>query len=421
MIPPMTRSSHWCLGVAPPLASLLAVVVLVACGFQDTSGMLAITRRDSAGVQITRNDLERLQATCILGTSPTVTIGTAEGEEKYQLYRVFGARRLSDGRIAVVNQGSQQLRFYDQQGEFVGETGRAGEGPGEFRDAFYLWVLPGDTVWVGDYRPWRFLVFGPDRQWVRTVQANPMYINTALTSVLDDGRFILAERPRSTQTGTQFELIHLTVAIHAASGSLIDTIGTFPNGRWGRLETDPSSLTLYPMFESFAVVTGTGTHVVVAHTSEPEFSILAAADEIRLVQIVRWTTGDRAISPKEIEAERQRIAEPYQDLDAGTRRRFVAPLVSDDRPVADRLPAFASLVAGRDGRIWVREYARPTTPEPHQWLAFDSQGRFHCRATVPAFDEILEFGADYLLVEDRDELGVERVFQYPLSPPSEND
>lgn len=40
--------------------------------------------------------------------------------------------------------------------------------------------------------------------------------------------------------------------------------------------------------------------------------------------------------------------------------------------------------------------------------------------TIPAFDEILEFGADYLLVLSRDELEVERVSQYSLEQPSQN-
>lgn len=416
----MTRRKYCCLRVSIRLALFSWVVLFVACGSSGTSGKPAIVRRDSMGVQITENDLERLQAICELGGSPTVTIGTAEGDEEYQLYRVFGARRLSNGRIAVVNQGSQQLRFYDQQGRFVSQTGRAGEGPGEFRRAFYLWVLPGDTVWVGDYRPWRFLVFGPDGQWVRTVQAAPMYVNTAFTSVLDDGRFIIADRTLNRNSGTEFKLSHLTVVIHGADGNLADTIGTYPNGRWGRLDNDPGTMTLYPMFESFARVTTTGSHIVVGHTSEPTFSILAATDEVRVERIVRWTTGDRAISSREIAGERRRLAEPYQDADQGTRRRVLLR-VSQDRPVASQFPAFANLAAGRDGRIWVEQYARPTKPEPHEWLAFDSEGRFQCRATIPAFDEILEFGEDYLLVKDRDELGVERVFQYSLSPPSEND
>jgi len=408
--------------VATSIAFVSTIIFVAACGRQDSPESQAITHRDSAGIKITANDLERLDATCHFGASPTVTIGIAEGDEEYQLYRVFGARRLGDGSIALVNQGSQQVRFYDQQGHFIGQTGREGEGPGEFRAAFHLWVLPGDTIWVGDSRPWRFLVFGPDRQWVRTVQAEPMYVNTpGVMSVLDDGRFVLAQRPRPSPPSTQFELSHLTVVLHNPAGLLIDTVGIYPNGRWGRMENNQRSMLLYPLFESFTRLGSTGSHIVIAHQSRAEFSILSAADEVRVEHIVRWTAGDRTISSADIRAERQRIVEPYEDVDPATRRRFVAPLVSEDRPVADKFPAFASLKPGRDGRIWVREYHRPTEPEPSRWLAFDSEGGFQCRATIPTFDEFLEFGADYVLVKDRDELGVERVFQYTLGPPADDE
>lgn len=404
-----------------PLAAV-AAMLLASCEPHDSGGRSAITQRDSAGIVIIEHDPARLQATCQLGASPPVSIGSTEGDEASQLYRVFGARRLSDGRIALVNQGSQELRFYGRDGRLVGRTGRQGGGPGEFSDAFHLWVLPGDTVWVGNYRPWRFLVFGPDGQWVRTVQPDPMYVNPpGVIAVLDDGRSVLADRSRDPQPGTAFELRHLTVVTHAPDGSLLDTVDTYPNGRWGRVDRDPQSVMLYPLFESFARVTGAGSRIIVAHTSRAEFSILATADGVRLERIVRWTVGDRSISSAEIEAQRRRLAEPYEGADPATRRRLLDPLVSEDRPIAEQFPAFASLIAGRDGRIWVREYPRPTAPEPQRWLAFADDGRFLCRTTMPAFDEILEFGADYLLIEDRDELGVERVYQYPLGPPTPPD
>ena len=404
--------------VATPLACINTILLVGACGPSDSPASQAITHRDSAGITITENRLEQLEATCQLDSAPTVTIGTAEGGEAYQLHRVFGARRLSDGTIALVNEGSQQVRFYDQSGVFVGQVGRAGEGPGEFRSAFYLWVLPGDTILVGDYRPWRFLVFGPDRQWVRTVQPEPTYVNTPRTmGVLDDGRFVLGNRLRQSQPGTNFELDHLTVMVHSPDGSLVDTVGTYPDGRWGRMEDDRRAMALYPLFESFTRMTSTGSHIVVAHTSRAEFSLLTVTDEVRVERVVRWTTDDRTISTVEIETERQRMTDQYADLDPGMIRRMVAPLVSEDRPVADEFPAFASLVAGRDGRIWVKQYPRPSEPGPSTWFAFDSDGRFECSATIPTFDELLEFGADYVLAKDRDELGVERVIQYRLGPP----
>src|SRR5687768_1257800 len=158
-------------------STLLAAILVAACSTGDADSGVT-TMRDSAGIAIAENDLARLTSTCTMTSTPTVSIGSAEGEEAYQLYRVFGARKLSDGRIVLVNQGSQQLRFYDASGKFLNAAGREGRGPGEFENAFYLWVLPGDTVWVGDYRPWQFHVFGPDGTWKRTVRPTPQYYNS---------------------------------------------------------------------------------------------------------------------------------------------------------------------------------------------------------------------------------------------------
>ncbi len=322
------------------------IILLAGCVSSEVPGSEGLTRRDSAGIVIMENDLQRLEATCSLDSAPELTIGTAEGDEEYELYRVFGARQLSDGTIALVNQGSQQVRFFDQLGRFIDQTGQEGEGPGEFRRAFHLWVLPGDTVWVGDYRPWRFLVFGPDRQWVRTIQPDPMYVNPpGVMSVLDDGRSILADRSLQFQPSTRFEMTYLTVVVHGPDGALVDTIGTYPNGRRGQLDDDPNATVTYPLFESFTRLTTTGSHVVIAHTSKAEFSLLEVTDDVRIERIVRWTTSDRTISSADIQGERERILEPYADMEPSMRRRYVGPLVSDDRPVADQFPAFASLMA----------------------------------------------------------------------------
>jgi hypothetical protein len=390
----------------------------IACS-QRESASSWVTVRDSAGIVIVENDVTRAAAICAVSPDPTVVIGSAAAGTEYELYRVFGAARLSDGRIVLVNQGSQQLRFYDHAGRFLTQAGRPGQGPGEFQDAFYLWVLPGDTIWVGDYRPWQFLVFAPDGQWVRTVRPRPEYANPpGETSVLDDGRSILADRAAGVQTGSQFRLRQLTVVVHAPDGTLLDTLGTYPNGRYGQLDGDPRSVNIYPLFESFARIEGAGSAVVVGHTTQAQLSIFRAGDVLALERIVRWTTGSRTISSEDVEAERRRIAEPYKDLDPAMRLRVLDPLVSKDRPVADQFPAFASVKLGRDGRLWVREYSRPTAPQTHRWLAFADDGRFQCHATTPAFDELLEFGDGYLLALHRDSLGVERVVQHPIGLPT---
>ena len=380
----------------------------------------ATLERDSAGVTIVENDASRRPAACAVSPEPSLTIGTASGAAEEELYRVFGAVRLSNGNVALVNQGSQELRIYDPQGRFVAAGGRAGQGPGEFSDAFYLWVLPGDTLYVGDYRPWQFHVFSPRGEWVRTVRPEPVYGNPpGVLAVLDDGRAVLANRDGLFGEGRQFAERQLTVVVHAADGAIADTIGTFGNGRWGRLDDDPMSLTMYPLFESFAHITAAGSRIVAGHGAEPELRVLdAAAEGWPVERIIRWTTVDRTPTSKHVEAERERLLARYPNVDAEMRKRLVEPLISEARPVADRFPSFTSVQIGRDGRVWVREFTPPGSDESRRWLAFDSDGRLHCDARMPDVDQVLELGADYMLALDRDEDGVERVVMYGLAPPT---
>ena len=118
-----------------PGAVLAGVLPVLACSAGPGSES-AITRRDSAGMFIVENNLASLRAECRVDSLPSLSIGVAEGAPEYELHRVFGATQLSDGRIVLVNQGTQEIRFYDARGQFLSRAGRAGRGPGEFSDAF---------------------------------------------------------------------------------------------------------------------------------------------------------------------------------------------------------------------------------------------------------------------------------------------
>ena len=397
---------------------LLLLVLLSACGPQG-GGREAIIERDSSGVAVVENDLPRLNEACAVSPAPTVSIGAEDGDDTDVLHRVFGATRLTDGTIALVNGGTHEVRFFGGDGQFVRASGRQGRGPGEFSDAFYIHWLPGDTLYVGDYDPFQFLVFAPDGRWVRTVRPTPMYPNTPGTmNVLGDGRLMLAEEEAfQREDPGSFRERTLTVVMHAAEGSLTDTIARMRNGRWGQSMLGPQYPWLFPLFESFAVMAARDERVVLGHASNSELRVHRASAGYPVSLIIRWGAADRAVRSEDISAERARLAKQYESFPAQQRAVFADPLISDRRPVADSFPAFGRLRMGRDGRIWVREFPRPLDPAEHRWIAFAANGRFACRLVTPRFDDVLEFGADYLLAHQRDSLGVERVLQYSLTRP----
>ena len=394
-----------------------AVFVLTACD-RGSAANDAITMSDSSGVAIVMNDLERLDASCSLGATPAMSIGVEDGGEEYMLDEVAGATRLSDGRVVLANRSTWQLRYYDPSGAYIRSTGRQGEGPGEFRQPFYLHRLPGDTVYAGDYRPFRFLVFGPDGQWVRTVDPAPQMLNTPRSmNVMDDGRMVLGMQDVSARfagDGEAFPLEKITLQLHDASGALLDTLATLPNGRYGEV-VPGSRFFVFPFFESFAMVAAKGDRLVMGHGSETELRVHGNGEGFPLERIVRWTGKSRAITSADVAAAKAWEESQLANSSHQTREMMLPTLISDKRIVADQFPAMSSLRVGRDGRLWIREYQPPSDTTVRRWVAFARDGRFDCRLQAPRFADYLEFGSDYLLALDTDSLGVERVKQFTLS------
>src|SRR5690606_18121351 len=102
-----------------------------------------------------------------LSAEPVVQIGVVEGDPRYQLFNAFSSTRLDDGRIAVLNAGSQELRFYGADGRFLDAVGRKGGGPGEFVMPRRLYRVGRDSLMIYDYGNARFSIHTLDGTFVR--------------------------------------------------------------------------------------------------------------------------------------------------------------------------------------------------------------------------------------------------------------
>jgi hypothetical protein len=235
--------------------------------------------------------------------------------------------------------------------------------------------------------------------------------------VLDDGRMVVVPRTAGEAPVGHFAPRMMVALLHAADGTLVDTIGVFEDSRHGRFEDVPNFV-LAPLFESSARLVAGGSRVILGHTSRPELRVHEAGDTLRLDRIIRWTAEPRPVTSGDLEAERDRITARYADADPEMRRRLVDPLTREDRPAAEHFPVFSSVVLGRDGRIWVRGYPLPGEEARDEWLIFAADGALQCRLHVAPFEQMPEFGSDYILVMRRDDLGVERIQQYALGAPA---
>ncbi|MCJ7630509.1 MAG: hypothetical protein MUO50_19210, partial [Longimicrobiales bacterium] len=152
--------------------TLTVVVVFAVLGSsctRETDRATFVTVVDSAGVEIVSLGEAAWERAGPLGLSsaPDLSIGARVGSDDEILYRVSGGVVLGDGRIAILNGGTQELRYYAADGVLARRQGGDGEGPGEYRRPVGLWTLPGDTIVVWDPRLLRATFVGPDATVVR--------------------------------------------------------------------------------------------------------------------------------------------------------------------------------------------------------------------------------------------------------------
>ena len=394
--------------MANPLAGIAlagCLTALAACG-DEAQPDFSVTVSDSAGIRIVQNVLSEPIPTCPV-SGPEVTIGRLDGPEEYQLYRVFGARRLRDGRIVLMNRGSNELRFYDSTGVFLSRVGREGDGPGEFRRGDGIWVTTGDTLWVGDlHPPWGYHLFDLSGEWQRTVQPEPPQLfDPFLVVVLEDGSSVTAEFVIRARTPT-LSLQEVTATLHSPNGELVDTVGVYPMGRYARLGEGLASIAVRPFFEATTSLDGAGRRIYAGDGSEAEVTVFELVDgRVRLASKVRWTPGDRTIREADVRAVKETMIQGSDGLPPAVLETML------NRPVADRFPAFSRIVANRSGGFWVQRYPRPTNGEANHWLSFDTDGQFICEISLPPV-RIVDLGSDYLLAVRTTELDVEQIVMY---------
>ncbi len=392
-----------CLG-----SMVVALALLLGACSQQSPPETETVDIDSSSVQIVTSTPAGSEATCTYSEEPVLVIGDNEEDDNQWFSTIRGMGRLSDGSVAVVDRASAEVRIFDASGRHVRSMGQRGEGPGEFTDAFILWVTAGDTLWVGNYYPWSYNVFTAQGQFVRRIRLEPVYPNPSSGGgVLENGYTVnsIQKAERDPGFGVPDTLI---VEIHNPDGKFVRNLARIPTRIYGQVSE--AGVWLYPLFDSGAEVDALGSTIVLAHGSKPELQVLD--DEFNLRMIIRWSEPNRKVTRADIRAYREDYRERRNPSNWS---QYDDDRVSRELPAADVFPAISSVRIGRDGRIWVRQYDRPR--EDRGWLTFGADGKFICHmAQLPG--DVWEFGADYVLLLHESEFGAETVRMHSLTSPS---
>jgi hypothetical protein len=399
----------------------LAAAVLVgafsaslgACGTADVRAGEVVVR-DSAGVTIVENDrpVWRSGDGWTVAERPSLSIGMLDGPEEYQLDGVAGARRLSDGRIAVANAGTSQIRYYDADGRFLAHAGREGEGPGEFRSMGpFLDGRAGDSLAIYDFSARRISEFDAEGRFVRSLRGEDM---TFPRGRFGDGRFLSATtrlfRPGGSPAGLSRDTIALLLSDLGAGvrDTVLRTVGdemvTVTDGQSVSVSTRTFGMTTVTAVTEDRFFVGT----------QDAFEIAEYAQDGTLLRRIRRRWDPVPVTAAHIEENRRRqLEQAATHSNPMMREHFERMAANMDYP-----PAHAShgpIHLDRDGNLWVQERRGLSPDEPVYWSVFDAAGHLLGTVRTPTGVVVMDIGDDYVLGRWQDDLDVQYVHMYRLN------
>jgi hypothetical protein len=419
-------------------AAVLPLMLCVACGgANDRASRTEVV--DSGGVQLVRNggqvDTVTLQ--------PDLTIGTVDGPEELQFFRVSALAVTPDGGV-LVGDGSGTIRHFDSAGAFVRRFGRRGAGPGEFQRPSAIHIY-GDTTAVVDVGLFRITEFDAGGAVLGTIplrQERTIVFPTAranggwLVQRVTPGWNLEIGKARRDTARVLFADLTQLAPPDAGNDDGAETPGFRPvveyetgrtfgihyemNGRSGMTANSP----LWEPSPSHAV-DGAG-NIYVAHGAPYRIDVFDADG-------VRWRSITRDHTPVPAAGD---LNDRYWDkvntyLDTTSNRHgewsitVAAERGRADLPVNETLPALGRLIVSDEGVLWANrpdlapdplllEWSREGTRQDTFWDVFDHEGRFLMTARLPAAFRPMSAAQRSMYGVLRDDMDVEHIARFTL-------
>ena len=113
------------------------------------------TIEEVEGVTIVKNPLEPMSEDFIIDFEASLTLGEESGDDYLMFRNELDIAVDNKGNMFILDIGNQRLLKFDKRGEFIWETGRAGQGPGEFQSrpssySYSIDLAPSEDIAIED-------------------------------------------------------------------------------------------------------------------------------------------------------------------------------------------------------------------------------------------------------------------------------
>lgn len=387
---------------------------------EPSSSPSGVSVRDSAGVTIVESRLPLWSEGegWTIAPEPEVVIGQADGEDRYILDDVRDVKRFADGRIAILDGGSSQVRVYDPSGRHLFDAGGPGEGPSELSRAQYM-DLPHDTIVVYEYMPATLTWFDGKGAFIRftplasQLEGAPPY---GMAFGLLSGEAVVVAAPvvrpdyrpgRRREAMSVWRLELRGKGVDSLAAIRTDEITVHNTGGWNNLT-----------FGATTYLAASDSNIYVAPSESYSIQVLDGRGNLR--RIVRRAVEPRAVVSDDIRRwAEQFTAVLFQDPERVDR------LANNAREIgtAAVMPAYRMIAVDADEHLWVEDWD-DVGIDQGRFSVFRPDGVWLGRAELPLglpwergiglLKSLMEVGSDYLLGVWIGEYGVEQVRLYRI-------
>ena len=366
---------------------------LLACGTQSQGKPFSLV--DATGVVTVHiPNLPQVNSRR-LALLDTIAINAGRG---FDLFRVAGARVLQNHSIIIANSGANEILLVDSAGNLVRRIGRAGDGPGEFRDLVSMQVLPDDLFQTYDARQGRLTTFDTSGRVHRTAQLMPQRRNVDLLPLArtetDEILAVYGSTRLFDRQGVARDTTPLLVL--TVPGAVRDTLGVWEGKEW-LYHTGASGSARTPIgFSRDVVYAGQDSQVVIGGTDSLDLSVFRGSK-----LVMRFLgTGNTQVPREMMRTWRSDLVEQLADAPADIKRAF------EETPAHSTLPALQGVAVSDSLQVWLGVYPSPRSRRA-DWLVFDSFGELVGSVSLPVDARILAVAYGRLVLLQHDEMGVE--------------
>ena len=335
-------------------------------------------------------------------TAHLVEIGAMDGPEPYVFGQVSGVVVGSEGQIYVADDQAKEVRIFSPLGEFLARFGRAGDGPGEFRNISGLGRGPDDGLAVLDGSQSRISVFdaaGGFQRFFRLERPFRILLHGSPVRFDEEGRYYdltpLSSRPPVDSLGA----IRYTPA-GAADDTVLVSVHE-PRRLMVMEDQRPMASLQVPYLPRPSSAIGPSGRIYTTSGDAYRIALLGASGDT--VRVLRRTVAPIPVGSARRDSARDQLIERYIEM-AGAAPRNVPD-------IPEQMPAILALQVDEEDHLWVlRPAADGSTME---WDVFDSDVSYLGELRIPMMN-VMHIGESTIAGVAYDEMLVPTVRVIPI-------